>query len=252
MNRKYELNIEIENFIKEKDANGYRYTPVDIAYIQQYTGMGGHIKDGAKGSGVLHEYFTPDFICKIMYHLAIFYGYDGGYILEPSIGTGKIIKPFPDKSKIVGFEVNPIIARICEITYPEISLHKNYFECAFMEHPRFTSRIKQGLTWLKEYPFSLVIGNPPYGRHKNLLSSYFRHPPIKQIELFFMYYGLKLLKPGGLLIFLTASNYLRNGITYNSEKQEISKLADLIDAYRLPSFFEGTNYSTDILIYKRK
>lgn len=252
MNRKYELNIEIENFIKEKDAGGYTYSPADIAYIQQYTGMGGHHKDGAKGSGILHEYFTPDFICNIMYQLALFHGYDGGHILEPSIGTGKMIKPFPDKSKVVGFEVNPLIARITEISYPQVKIYKDYFECAFMEYPRFTNRIKKGLTWLKEYPFSLVIGNPPYGKHKNLLSSYFRHPTMKQIELFFMYYGLKLLKPGGLLIYLTASNFLRNGITYNSEKSEISKLANLIDAYRLPSFFEATTYSTDILIFKRK
>ena len=248
----HQLNQEIERFIVERDASGGEYSPGDIAYIQQYTGSGGQAKNGAKGMEILYEYYTPDWVCDLMKELAFRHGYDGGSILEPSIATGRIIKPFPDKTKVTGFEISRTTARICRITYPQATIYPQYFETAFMEYPRFTSRLKGKVTWLEPYPFSLVIGNPPYGVYKGYYSSYFRHPKMKQVDFFFMYHGLQLLKKGGLMVYLTSSNFLRNGITYNSEKEEIGKLAELVDAYRLPPVFEKSKVATDILIFSRK
>ncbi len=249
----FQLNKKIEYFIKAKDSKKENYSQEDIAFINQYEGAGGQGTKGAKGEGVLYEFYTPDFVCELMYKLAVHYDYSGGSILEPSIATGRIIKPFPDKSKVVGFEINPITKRIAEITYPKATIYEGYFETAFLNPPRFRSRIPTGqLTWLEQYPFSLVIGNPPYGKYKNQYSSYFRKPRMTQIEMFFMYYGLMLLKKGGLLVYLTSSNFLRNGITYNSEKKEIERIAKMVDAYRLPPVFKNSQVPTDIIIFRRK
>jgi adenine-specific DNA methylase len=217
----HQLNKEIERFIAERDASGGEYSPSDMAYIQQYGGSGGLASKGARGMEILYEFYTPDYVCDLMHALAVTYGYDGGTVLEPSAATGKLIRPFADKSKITAFEVNPVTARICKICYPQATVHTGYFETAFMPPPRFTSRLKNPVTWLNGYPFSLIIGNPPYGRYSNMYSSYFRNPKMKQVELFFMYYGLQLLRPGGLLVYLTSSNFLRNGLTYNHEKELI-------------------------------
>jgi type I restriction-modification system DNA methylase subunit len=248
------LNKQIEDFIREKDAKNEAYSPEDIAFIQQYEGSGGQGSKGASGEGVLYEFFTPDYIVELMWELAYRHGFDtAGTVLEPSIATGRLIKPAPDKSKVTGFEINPVSARICQITYPEAEIHKGYFETAFLQPPRYTSKLKgDQLTWLTGYPFSMVIGNPPYGKHKNKYSSYFPTPKMQQIELFFMYYGLKLLKSGGLLVYLTSSNFLRNGISYNSEKNSIGELADMMDAYRLPPVFRFSEVPTDIIILKKK
>jgi len=249
----YELNKKIEAFIEEKDSKKESYSKKDIDFIQQYEGSGGQGKKGASGEGVLYEFYTPEYICELMYKLALHHDYDGGNILEPSIATGRLIEPFPDKSKVVGFEINPVTKRIAEITYPDAIIYEGYFETAFLIPPRFTSRLpEKELTWLEQYPFSLVIGNPPYGKYKNKYSSYFRKPEMSQIEIFFMYYGLKLLKSKGLLIYLTSSNFLRNGITYNSEKEEIGKISDIIDAYRLPPVFKSSQVPVDIIIFKKK
>ncbi len=248
----HQLNIEIQQFMNEKAISGDDYTPSEIAYIQQYAGSGGMQSKGAKGSGILHEFYTPDYICDLVHHLAYKYGYDGGTILEPSIATGRLIKPFADKTKVVGFEISTVASKICQITYPQATIYNEYFEVAFMSYPRINSRLKGKITWLEQYPFSLVIGNPPFGIYKNYYSSYFRNPGIKLIEHFFMYYGLLLLKPGGLLVYLTGSNFLRNGITYNKEKELIGIMADLVDAYRLPSVFDKTDISTDIIILRKK
>ena len=256
----YQLNKEIEALIRDKDScidrseTCLNYTKADIDFIQQYEGSGGQGSKGATGEGVLYEFYTPDYVVDLMWELAYRYGFkDSWNVLEPSIATGRIIKPAPDKSKVTGFEINPITTRICQITYPEATIHQGYFESAFLQKPRMTTRISsKQFTWLEDFPFGLVIGNPPYGRYKNKFSSYFPTPKMQQIELFFMYYGLKLLQKDGLLIYLTSSNFMRNGISYNSEKREIEKLAELVDAYRLPPVFKSSQVPTDILVFKRK
>ncbi|MFN8208084.1 MAG: Eco57I restriction-modification methylase domain-containing protein [Bacteroidales bacterium] len=244
--------MDIEAFLREKDSRKEDYTREDIEFIQQYEGSGGQGNKGAKGEGILYEFYTPDYLVDLMWELAYRYGFDKNEtVLEPSIATGRLIRPAPDKGKCVGFEINPVSARIAEISYPGITIHQRYFETAFLQPPRFTSRLKDKLTWLNQYPFSLIIGNPPYGKYKNKYSSYFHSPRMPQIEQFFMYYGLQLLKPGGLMIYLTSSNFLRNGISYNKAKGEIGKHAVLLDAYRLPPVFRFSEVPADILVFKR-
>lgn len=259
----YELNIEIEKFITEKDKQGYVYTTSDIEYIKQYSGSGGKAAKGAKGEGLLYEFYTPAYICELMWKLALNYGYDGGWVLEPAVATGNLIANAPNKTIIEAFETNPITARICEISYPCVKVYNNYFETAFLEPPRYTSRIKEqkakGIfnkpTWLFGYPFSLVIGNPPYGKYASYFSSYFKIPKIMQVEQFFMFYGMQLLKKGGLLVFITSSNFMRNGDSYSDFKMRLgygSAGAELIDAYRLPPVFESSQVPTDIIVLKRR
>jgi len=248
----FQLNKRIAQFILDKDAKQSSFSKDDIAFIAQYEGSGGLGKKGASGEGVLYEFYTPEDITEQMWKLAKHHGYDGGSVLEPSIGTGKILAPAPNISKCVGFEINPIAARIAQLTYPKATIHEGYFETAFLQAPRMTTRIKENLTWLKQYPFSLVIGNPPYGLYKNKYSSYFSTPKIRQMEIFFMLYGLKLLKKDGLLIYLTGSNFLRNGDAYNDSKKELEKIATLIDAYRLPPVFKTSEVPVDIVIMRKK
>ena len=249
----FELNKQIQQLILKKDKAGETYSFDEKKFIAQYEGSGGQGSKGATGEGVLYEFFTPDFVCELMWKLAYRYGFKaGGSVLEPSVGTGNLLKWAPNNSKCYGFEINPISKRITEILYPDAKIHEGYFETAFLQEPRYTARLKDKLTWLEGYPFSLVIGNPPYGKYKNKYSSYFTKPKMHQIELFFMHYGLQLLKPGGIMVYLTGSNFLRNGITYQSEKLEIEKLADIVDAYRLPPVFKFSKVPTDIIVLKRK
>ena len=67
----YQLNKEIEAYIREKDSKQEVYSEADIDFIQQYEGAGGQGSKGASGEGILYEFYTPDYICEIMYGLAI-------------------------------------------------------------------------------------------------------------------------------------------------------------------------------------
>lgn len=243
----------IESFITSKDSRKESYSKSDIDYILQYEGSGGKASKGATGEGVLYEFYTPNFVVNLMWELAKYHGYSGGAILEPSVGTGKMLKPLFNFEGCVGFEPNPIAARITEICCPGALIYKGYFETAFLDAPRFTSRLKNRVTWLSQYPFDLVIGNPPYGIYKNQYSSFFPEAKkLKQMEIFFMFKSLQMLKPNGLLVFITGSNFLRNGESYNTAKEELAKLCDLMDAYRLPPVFDNSEVPTDIIVLKRK
>lgn len=248
----HQLNLEIEALVARKDADREGYTGAEKAFILQYSGAGGKGGAGAKGEGLLYEYYTPTDIVKAMWGIVGVLGYDGGPVLEPAAGTGVFARLAPDPSKVVGFEPNPVSRRIAEVTCAKATFHAGYFETAFLERPRFTSRLKGGGTWLKEHPFSLVIGNPPYGTRKNLYSGYFNTTGLTTLESFFIHHGLLLLRPGGLLAYVIPSGFMRNGHSYDRAKELIGGLADLVDAFRLPAVFGGTEVPVDIIILKKK
>lgn len=248
----FEVNQQIEALINHLDATSGKYSEQDKVLIARYSGSGGLGSKGASGQGTLYEYYTPDYIAEIMWELAREHGYESGPILEPSIGSGKLIAYAPKAEKVVGFEVNKYSARIAEILYPNAIIHRGYFETAFLGAPRFRTRMKGAFTWLEEYPFSLVIGNPPYGIYRNLYSSYFKSPKLQTLEIFFLYYGLKMLRQGGLLVYLLPSQFMRNGNKYDREKGLVSEMADIVDAYRLPPVFPRSQVPVDILILRKK
>lgn len=253
-NTKYELNHTIRELIRTKDAKGDAYSKDELTFISQYEGDGGgKTNERSNGEGILYEFYTPAYVVDLMWELARFHGYSSGSVLEPSFATGRFLKSVYDTEKVTGFEIDPVSYRIAQLLYPKAKLYNNYFETAFLKAPRYSTPVEAKIvTWLEDYPFSLVIGNPPYGIHRNRYSAYFKTPKMAQMELFFIYYGLKLLKPGGLLVYITSSNILRNGISYGDEKKEMEKLADLVDAYRLPPVFQTSQVPTDIIILKRK
>ena len=246
-----ERNSAIEAFIHAKEAAREPYTMADKAFIAQYEGAGGLASKGAKGPGLLHEFYTPEWLCTKMWDLARHHGYKGGSILEPSCGTGRLLKDAPRHEDITAFEINPTAALITKVLYPKAKVYDKHFETAFLQGPRFTSSFKGDTTWLLDYPFSLVISNPPYGKLVGPYSAYFKRPKFSAFETFFIYQGLRLLKPAGLLVYVTSSNIIRSGIKYQQEKETIAQMADLIDAYRLPPVFKHSKVPTDILIFKK-
>ncbi len=246
------INTEIETLIDTKTS--FSKEEIEFMY-KHYEGSGGQGSKGATGEGLLYEFFTPDYICELMWELAKKHGFKGGNILEPACATGRLITPSTDYSKVVGFEINPYSAKIAELKHKGCTVYNDYFETAFLQQPRNSSRYgKKGQleTWLKEYPFDLVIGNPPYGIYNNTYSSYFPfEKKLAQMETVFMYWALKMLKEGGLMVFITAQAFMRTGNKYQYAKGVLGELCDLVDAYRLPSVFKFSEVPTDIIVLRR-
>lgn len=245
----HELNNEIETFIEKKDKEGSSFNEEEKNYIRQYTGSGGLIKEGAAGRGVLYEYYTPDVVVQKMWGMAFKYGYDGGSILEPSVGTGNFLKYAPKDAIVFGFETNHFSARIAQILYPNAHIHEKSFESLFFA----------GNIHLKDDfdhpPYSLVIGNPPYGDFTGKYAGMGekKWTGATEYDQYFILRGLDLLKKGGLLVFVVPSSFLSYNVKSAKVKEKIASKVDLMDAYRLPiRTFDTTDIGTDILLLRKK
>lgn len=234
MNTKIEAILDKQTLFKE-----------DLATLEAY--------EPSDGQNRLYSFFTPIWLCKVMYDLAKRYGFDiNGNVLEPSCGTGNFLTVLDNPQNATAFELDNTNYRIAKKRVPKATIYNQYFETAFLDPPRFTNKLKSDTTWLKDTPFDLVIGNPPYYKFQNFYAPYFKSLKIKRMELFFIYKSMELLKKEGLLVFITASSFLRNKDTYINEKKLIGKYAKLIDAYRMPDVFKNTKAPTDILILRKK
>lgn len=230
--------------------------------LEAYGGVGGMYQEGTdeealeNNEAALTQFYTPDYVCELIFELAYAAGFPkDGTILEPACGNGRFIKHAPDKSKVTAFEISDVPFDIATTLFPESEIHKMYFEQAFLQAPAYRTMIKpkDGVTWLKNFPFDLVVGNPPYGKNIwNIFSDFFPDR-LPQLEFFFMKYGARLLKKGGLLIYLTSSNFMRNGESYDKFKDEFFAEMEFVTAVRLPStLFDATEVGTDVLVFRKK
>lgn len=220
-------------------------TKEDFAVLENY--------EPNDGRNMLFSFFTPIWLCQVMYDLAKKHGFkESGKILEPACGTGNFITILDRPENCTAFELNELNMKIAQKRAPKATYYNNFFETALLQQPKFRTKLKKQVTWLEDYPFDLVIGNPPYGKYSGFMASHFKSLKIKQVEQFFMYQSMRLLKPGGLLVFITGSGFMRSGNHYLRERQLIAEYAEFVDAYRMPKVFKNTQVGTDILIFRRK
>lgn len=238
-------NEQIKEIITQKGNNLTLYTSEDLELLRQYSGDGAKKDKDTRES--LTQFFTDVELGRIMVKLAYKHGFKkDGLVLEPSVGTGNLLAHLPKKENVTAFELDTVAAQICRILYPTITLHNDYFESAFFDKERGANLLTE--SWI-ENKFDLVIGNPPYGTHQNKYSMLLK-PRFPNMEYSFLYHPARLLKKDGLLIYVTARNFLQGH--FSAKKEMVLKQLELIDAYRLPNgAFQNTEVGTDILIFKK-
>jgi len=251
----YEKNQAIEQLINYYRKNTDKdYTEQEIEFVAQYTGMGGQVKHGAEGKGIMTEYYTSDVIVQKMWALAYKYGFkDNSKILEPSVGTGKFLKYVPADCKIDGYEINLYALTVCKLLYPDANIKNKYFEQHFIENNK---SVKNNVN----AQYDLVIGNPPYGTFNSFYAGMGEKSYTKAQNLvdYFILRGLDVLKPGGLLIYIVGASLESGGNPFlatanNKAKEQITQKGELIDAYRLSNnMFEFTDVLSDIIIIRKK
>jgi hypothetical protein len=255
----YEINKAIEKLIDQKNDT---YSANELEFISYYSGYGGLEKFGEIGiermKGLMYEFYTPDAVVKKMWALAYKYGYGtigDNSVFEPSVGIGAFLKYAPKDVRLVANEINEYSAKICEILYPNAKVELKYFEQNFLKS---NSSIKNKTENLDKY--SLIIGNPPYGK---LDSKYIgmgegSYSKAGNFTEYFITRGLDLLVQGGLLIYIVGAEQYNGGSLFlDSELSKVKEIifdkADLLDAYRLPiNIFERTGVSSEIVVFKKR
>lgn len=216
--------------------------------LEQYEGLGSQTQTGIVDKGLLHQFYTPYIIAKKSYQLAEYYGFKGGVIVEPSMGTGRFFKFAPEGSTCIGFDPDEKNIQIAKLLYPDATIYKQEFETAFLESPRYNRKASK--SWVPQA--DLVIGNPPYGDYLGYYKSYMPKE-FKRFEFLFVYLGLKLLRKDGLLIYIVSQNFMNNGAMYNGMKTKILEIGTFVDSIRLPNgIFSSTDVGTDIIIFRKK
>lgn len=274
-------NLDIIQLVKTLEQDGRQATLEEQALLVQYTGMGAseiannlfpgfnhstgtirpewakdqhwealanrvqqlltpeEIKAAARSTQYAH--YTSEKVIRSIYKAVEKFGFPGGKVLEPGMGTGLFAGLMPEgiknASTYTGIEMDNITAAIAKQLFPgQNIIHGDYTKQAFPDNF-----------------FDMAIGNPPFA------STVIRSDPAYAKQRFKLhdYFFAKTIdkvRPGGLLVFITSR--------YTMDKQGdrarryLAERADLVGAIRLPqtAFKEnaGTEVVTDVLFLRKR
>jgi ppGpp synthetase/RelA/SpoT-type nucleotidyltranferase len=255
----YKVTQFIESMIDEKGMDSNNYTTIEKSFLQRYSGIGGLQKYGAKGKGIMWEYYTPKNVADIMWKLAYKHKSVSKFdrVLENSVGVGAFVNSCPlQVGSMDCYDISKYAIAICTILYGTDErftfLHKS-FETLFFNG---NTSVKGNVTPI----YDLVIGNPPYAEYSGYYAGLGEKKYTKATNWidYFIFRSLDLLKSGGLLVYILGSvkgvgqdNWLESKDNYT--KTEIKKKADLVDAIRIGSgVFEFTDVDSDIIVLRKK
>lgn len=271
--QKYQDNVAAIKTLKQIEQDGRRATPEEQRILARYVGWGGlknafRVAGAKEGQGVakgwegrvqeLEELLTPDelraarnsttaahytsqAVVQAIWRGAERLGFNGGSVLEPSVGTGNFIGLMPESvrgsSKVLAVEYDSLTARIAQQLYPQSTILHSGFES--VPTPR-------------NY-FALAIGNPPFGRESLTFKG---NPSVngKSIHNQFFLASLDAVAEDGLMGMVVSHNLM--DALGKDARLDMAAKAHFIGAIRLPdtAFKENarTEVVTDILFFRKR
>ncbi|MBF0339463.1 MAG: DEAD/DEAH box helicase family protein, partial [Magnetococcales bacterium] len=188
-----------------------------------------------------YAHYTSEPVVRAMWQAVERFGFQGGKVFEPGMGTGNFAGMMPEtlvnQSDYTGVEMDPMTARIAQALYPKWDIREADFT-------RYQT---------PKNSFDLAIGNPPfadirvksdpeYAKHAFLLHDYFFAK------------SMDALKPGGILAFISSAGTLNK--TDPRARNHLADRADFLGAIRLPgnafSKNAGTEVTTDIIFLRKR
>ena len=184
--------------------------------------------EAARGSTLNAHYTSPTVIRAIYYALGNM-GFEGGRILEPSMGVGNFFGLLPESmahSELHGVELDSITGRIARQLYPEAKITVAGFETT--NRPGF---------------YDLAVGNVPFGNYQVFDPEYNRLG--FSIHNYFAAKMPDQVRPGGIVAFVT-SRYTMDAKD-ESARRYLAERGELLGAIRLPNNAFRANAGTDVV-----
>ena len=261
---KYEDNVKTIRLIRQIEEEGRLATDEERAVLVKYVGWGGipevfapkpegkwaerqaELKElfskeeyeSAKAS-TINAHYTAEPVIRTIYKMVENLGFNGGKILEPSMGTGNFFGLMPDQmlnnSKLFGVELDKMTGAIAKQLYrgadiriagfQEVKYPDNYFDLA-----------------ISNVPFAdFVPHDKQYAKLKASLHDYFF---VKSIDK---------VRPGGLVVFITSTGTMDK--QSETIRKHLASKAELVTAFRLPgdAFKENalTEVTTDLIVLRK-
>lgn len=186
-----------------------------------------------------NAHYTSPVVINAIYNALNQFGFKGGNILEPSMGTGLFFSLLPEGmggSKLYGVELDSVSGRISKQLYQTAEIKIQGFETA-------------------DYPdnfFDVAIGNVPFGDYKLHDKKYDKYN--LNIHDYFFAKALDKVRPGGIIAFITSKGTLdKENATV---RRYLAERADLIGAIRLPNTafkqIANTDVTSDIVFLQKR
>ena len=263
---KFRNNVDAIQLLKQLETENRLATSVEQSVLVKYVGWGGlsqtfdsynekwekeyqELKEllteeefEAARKSTINAFYTSPEVITAMWNALEKMGFKGGKALEPGMGVGHFIGLRPNGIKIAftGIELDKLTGRIAKQLYQNSDIHIKGFEETLL--PRSSYDIA-----ISNVPFADYKPFDPRSRELGIPTNFLLHD-------FFFAKSLALVKPGGLIAFITSKGTMDK---QNTQVREfINKQADFIGAIRLPSTaFEkvaGTKVVTDIVFLRKK
>lgn len=259
---RFRANMDAITTLKRIEAEGRAATADEQETLSRYTGWGA-IHDAfdesksdwakeyaelkaaltpeeyeAARSSTLNAHYTSPTVIRAIYEALGNMGFEGGRILEPSMGVGNFFGLLPDSmrnNELHGVELDSITGRIAKQLYPEAEITVAGFETT--NRPGF---------------FDLAVGNVPFGNYQVFDPEYNRLG--FSIHNYFAAKMLDQVRPGGIVAFVT-SRYTMDSRD-ESVRRYLAERGELLGAIRLPNNAfranAGTDVVTDIIFLQRR
>ena len=250
---KCRANIEAIRLLKYLEENDFQASSEQQEVLSRYVGWGGipevfdenkpdwskeyaELKslltpeeyEAARGS-TLNAHYTSPAVIKAIYEAVGSMGFEGGRILEPSMGVGNFFGLLPESmqgSQLYGVELDSITGRIAKQLYPEANITVAGFETT--NRPGF---------------FDLAVGNVPFGQYQVHDPEYDRLG--FSIHNYFAAKMLDQVRPGGIVAFVT-SRYTLDAKD-ESVRRFLAERGELLGAIKLPNNAFRANAGTDVV-----
>ena len=261
--QKVHTNIEAIRVLKTVESDVRQATEEEKRTLVRYVGWGAFAQDvfaehkpewaseradlknllspdefAAARRSTLNAHYTSQEVIEGMWSALSHLGYRRGRALEPSSGVGHFVGLAPNANSDWSLvELDGITGRIAKLLYAGSDVNVMGFE-EFKRPKGF---------------YDLAISNVPFGDYRLTDPAY---PPMFIHDYFFVK-ALDLVRPGGIVAFITSSGTMDKA--NDRARKEIIKRADLLGAIRLPGGRKGafagnagTQVTTDILFLRRR
>ena len=194
----------------------------------------------AARASTLTSFYTPPEITDGIYQALEQFGFEGGNVLEPSMGVGNFFAKMPEEmrsnSRLYGVELDSISGRIAQQLYPQERIQIKGFE----------------QTSFNNNSFDVVVGNIPFGDYRVSDKAYDKLG--FKIHDYFAAKAVDKVKPGGVVAIVT-SKFTMDKMN-DKARRYLAERCDLLGAIRLPNdAFKknaGTETTSDILFFKKR
>jgi N12 class adenine-specific DNA methylase len=188
-----------------------------------------------------NAHYTSPEVVKGMWDAMQRMGFNGGRLLEPSVGVGNFFGLMPrnlrSATALNGVEKDTVTSGLAKYLYPNAKIARMPFQDYVFP----------------EGHFDAVVGNPPFGAEK-LYDPQRRDLAKFSIHNYFFARSIDGLKPGGVMGMVVTNRLLDGG--RDEARKYLSDRADLVGAIRLPNdAFKknaGTEVTTDILFFRKR